>query len=501
MNRTQKFAVNTFWALVYQGVVLIAGFITPKIMLTQYGSELNGLISSITQFIVYFNLLEAGLSASITYSLYKPLTDQNTSKINAIVSAAKHFYTVVGWMFAVLTFGLAIIYPFFIKTSMLSPVLVGILIAVLGASGILDFFSMAKYRTLFVADQKNYMVSLASCASLILTTVIICVCGYFRVNIVVMRTISIFPIVVRSLILFLFAKKRYPYLNFKVAPDNSALSKRWDALFLEVLGVMRNTMPSILLTIFSSLKNISIYQIFNMVMGALSSLFGVFVNALPSSFGNIIAQKEQKTLQKVYQEFEFLYYMSISWAYSVSFVMIMPFIRLYTSNVVDANYDLPLVGFLMVLDGFLYNLKTPQGMLIISAGMYRETRFRTLAQLLIMVILGVVLVPYCGIVGVVLASSFSNLYRDIDLLFFVPRRITQLPVRYTLFRQLQALFCLFVVVASASIFQLPSQSALGWVVSAFLVGIYAAVVILSVGFLFNKKQLYSVWARLKSMKA
>ena len=68
--------------------------------------------------------------------------------------------------------------------------------------------------------------------------------------------------------------------------------------------------------------------------------------------------------------------------------MIMPFIRIYTAGVTDINYNEPLVGFLFVLNGLLYNLKTPQGMLVISAGMYKETRIQTTIQGAIVVILG-----------------------------------------------------------------------------------------------------------------
>ena len=60
-------------------------------MLKYYGSEINGLVSSINQFIVYFNLVEAGLSGAAIYALYKPLAENNHKAINSIVSAARNF--------------------------------------------------------------------------------------------------------------------------------------------------------------------------------------------------------------------------------------------------------------------------------------------------------------------------------------------------------------------------------------------------------------------------
>ena len=133
------------------------------------------------------------------------------------------------------------------------------------------------------------------------------------------------------------------------------------------------------------------------------------------------------------------------------FIMIMPFIRIYTAGVTDINYNEPLVGFLFVLNGLLYNLKTPQGMLVISAGMYKETRIQTTIQGAIVVILGLALTPFIGIYGVLIASILSNLYRDIDLMFFIPKNVTKLPVVNTVKRMLIVIVTTFIICTSFTI--------------------------------------------------
>ena len=42
-------------------------------MILYYGSEINGLIVSVTEFLTYFKMLEAGLAASVNVALYEPL--------------------------------------------------------------------------------------------------------------------------------------------------------------------------------------------------------------------------------------------------------------------------------------------------------------------------------------------------------------------------------------------------------------------------------------------
>jgi hypothetical protein len=164
----------------------------------------------------------------------------------------------------------------------------------------------------------------------------------------------------------------------------------------------------------------------------------------------------------------------------------MPFIRIYTSGVTDINYNVPLIGFMFVLNGLLYNLKTPQGMLVISAGMFRETRVQTTVQGLIAVVLGLALAPFIGIYGVLLASILSNIYRDIDLLFFIPKNITKLPVIQTAKRMLLVGISVVVICTPFIYIEINANGYFEWIFNAILVGIYACVVIVIMSLLFDR---------------
>ena len=73
------FAKNTFWNLVYQLTAVVAGFLVPRAIIGVYGSEVNGLVTSLTQFIGYFALVEAGISGAATFALYMPLAQGDWS--------------------------------------------------------------------------------------------------------------------------------------------------------------------------------------------------------------------------------------------------------------------------------------------------------------------------------------------------------------------------------------------------------------------------------------
>jgi hypothetical protein len=396
-------------------------------MLKYYGSEINGLVTSINQFIVYISLVEAGLSAAAVYALYKPLASNDFGKVNAVVSAAKQFYTKSGYIFISITIGLAAFAPVFLKPGSISPLYVGLLVLILGVNGALEFFTLAKYRVLLTADQKTHVISLATIVYLLVNTGVIVVLGSLKTDIVVLRLVALASIFLRSFILMGYVKLHYKFLNYKAQPDLAALKTRWDAFYLQILGAVQSGAPVIILTVVTAdLKLVSVFVVFNMVIAGISGVLSIFMTGLAASFGEVIAKRETAVLRRAYGEFEFAYYGLIAVSYAVALVLLMPFVRLYTAGVTDAVYDVPLLGALTVANGLLYNLKTPQGMLVQSAGLFKETRVQTTIQCLIALTLGVVLTPFLGIAGVLLGMIASNLYRTIDLNWFVHRHITSL---------------------------------------------------------------------------
>lgn len=498
-TRTKKFMQNSLSTALYQVVVMLVGFVTPRIILQYYGSELNGLVSSINQFISYLALVEAGIAGAAVYALYKPLASEDHDGISSIVSATKNFYNQSGWMFTGLIAIMALVYPFFIKTEELGIVEVMLLVVVLGSKSFLEFFTLAKYRVILTADQRTYVVSNASSVYVLLQMIIIVVLSVLRVNVVIVYTVAIAALLTRSIILMIYVKRNYPYINYKAKPNKEALNQRWDALFLQILGAAQTGAPILIATVFTTLEEVSIYAVYNMVVSGINGVLSIFVNGLSAGFGDLIARKEQKKLQYSYKDFEYAYYILITVVYSVTAIMLLPFVKIYTKGITDAEYVQPLIAVLFALNGLLYNLKTPQGTLIISAGMYRETRYRSLIQALIIIVGGVILAPIWGLVGILIASCLSNLYRVIDLLFFVPKHITKLPVRRSAFRIVFTTVLCVLIYLPFAVFNFSATGIIDWVVKAALVSALALVVTVVANLIFERKQLLYVLVRIKYM--
>lgn len=181
-SRTGAFIKNSASLFFYQGVVLISGFITAgNAQLLRLGNK-HGLVSSVAQFVSYLILVEAGLSATTVYSLYKPLADKDTAAISSVVTAAKKFYYKSGWLFLALISLLAVAYPLFIQIpDKMGYIDILLLVFISGVGGVMHFFTLAKYRALLTADQKTYILGLSSTCYTITNVVIITVLAALRI--------------------------------------------------------------------------------------------------------------------------------------------------------------------------------------------------------------------------------------------------------------------------------------------------------------------------------
>lgn len=496
--RTKLSLYNTISAMLLQVINIIVNLVLPKVLILEYGSATNGLVLFIRQFIAYFSIVEGGLTVAAMYALYKPLADKDNKSINSILSAANKFYNISGFLFSALVLILTFTFPLFKHSEGLSPYVMAALVLIIGASGALDYFAIGKFKVLFTADQKSYVISIINASAIILNSIIIVIFVKLHFNIVLVQLFALTSFFLRSLLYALYAKYKYSYLDFKAPADIKALDKRWDSLILNILGAVTMGTPILVITFICGLKEASVFGIYNIVFAGVLALLSTFNNGLCASFGDLLIRKEIEIFQRAYLQYEYIYYILLGWAYSCAAILTMSFITLFTSKFLDINYIRPEVAALFVLSGLFFNMKTPQGMLVISAGLYKETKYQTLTQALINLVVSVALAPFFGIAGVLIGSVVSNLYRTIDLVFFIPRVLTKLPASITLRRIFRLIFLLAIsVFPVVKYINMNPGSYIAWVGWAIFTAVWCFIVFTLGNIIMEKNTAKLVFIRLK----
>ena len=126
MNSKQKSIWNFISAALSQVITIAFGIILPRLYMVNFGSEGNGLLTSLTQLLVYLNLFEAGVGAATLQALYKPVAQQDWGGISGILSATNRYYKRAGRWYLGALVALSLVYPFFAKSSLPYRVLGGL---------------------------------------------------------------------------------------------------------------------------------------------------------------------------------------------------------------------------------------------------------------------------------------------------------------------------------------------------------------------------------------
>ena len=153
MNKAIK---NLFSSSLPQGVNIISSLILPTLIISVYGSEINGLISTTRVILGYIALVGAGISVAVTQSLYEPVAKKDVPVVKGMLHAADKMFNHYGRIYVIITLLVASIYPFFIK-NMDSYLMVSLLLIVMSIAGASEFFIVGYCRTLLYANQKVYV--------------------------------------------------------------------------------------------------------------------------------------------------------------------------------------------------------------------------------------------------------------------------------------------------------------------------------------------------------
>ena len=90
--RNKKLAWNTLSGFLLQGTTVLCGFILPRAILNRFGSDVNGLLNSIAQFLQMIAFLELGVGAVVQSALYKPLADGDIRGISEVIASGSSFF-------------------------------------------------------------------------------------------------------------------------------------------------------------------------------------------------------------------------------------------------------------------------------------------------------------------------------------------------------------------------------------------------------------------------
>lgn len=484
--RSKKAMYNIVSSLVLQIVILISGFVVPKLIISSFGSDVNGLVSSITQFLAYITLLESGIGPVVKASLYKPIAQKDNKTIKNILRSSEKFFRFIARIFIIYLVGLALLYPLLVKNEF-GYIYTLSLVLIMSISTFFEYYFGITYKLYLQANQKTYVTSIIQIFTYIMNIIIVVVFIKLNLSIQMIKLFSGIIFVLRPLIQNAYIKKKYG-LNLKDADENYKLEKKWDGLAQHIASVIHNNTDVTILTVFSKLSEVSVYSIYSLVTRGIKSIVSAFSEGIDASFGDMIAKEERETLNKNFGTYELFYFTVITIFYACTLLLIVPFIIVYTKGINDANYIRPLFGYLMVISEFIWTVRQPYNNLVKAAGHFKETRKGAWVEAVTNIVLSIILVVKYGIVGVAIGTLVAMLIRTIEFIYhtnkYILKRNIFINIKKIMFIIIETI--IIVLIVKILPFDFKFNSYINWIVYAIIVFIISSIVTITINLMVYK---------------
>lgn len=399
--------LNMLSSLILQICTILSGFIIPRIILTYFGSNVNGLVCSLNQFLSYITIIEGGVTGVITANLYGPLSNNDSDKLNSVVVAAHAFFRKIGIIFIGYSFVLAMFYPFFVGLDFLY---VFFLTIILSMNLLVQYMFSLTLKVLLNADKKVYIVSFTQT----LVTILNIILAYFSViiypSIHLLKLFTGLLFLIQPVVYNYYIKKNYK-IHWHVKPDVALIKERWNGFAINIAYFIHSSTGITILTLFSDLATVSVYSTYILVTNGMNSIINSLCTSLNPVLGLAYARKDMNELNLKLDIYEYIIFFLVSFMYSVAGLLIAPFVMIYTHGIIDANYYQPMFGAIIVLSEAFYLVKSPHLNLAYSANKFKEITIPAFIEAAINICISTILVRQVGLLGIGVGALIAMIYR------------------------------------------------------------------------------------------
>lgn len=491
----QKLYLNTMTSLLFEVCTIVCGLILPRLIISAYGSKINGLVNSIAQFLQIISFLDMGVGAVVQSALYKPLAQHNMNEVSRIISSAQKFFSRIALVLTAYVILMMGIYPFIVRRDF-GVAYSMLLVAAMSISYFAQYYFGVVDRLLLLANQEGYVQYLAQIITLVLNTIacVIIIQLGLPIHIVKLATSLIF--LIRPFALRAYVNSHYR-IKRKMKYTGEPIRQKWNGVTQHISYVVLTSTDNIVLTLFSTLSNVSIYSVYHLVIYGIKQLFLSMTNGIKAIIGNLWARNDVERLEEVFGITEWLMHTATVFVFCCTWRLILPFVSLFTKNVTDAQYIQPAFATVLILAHAIHCLRIPYNMLILASGAYKEAQNMHILTAVINLVVSIATVHYAGLIGVAIGTLVAMIYQTIWMIVFDSRNNIRWPIRRVIKQVIVDIINVLLIVIATSFVSSEAANYIDWIILAVKMGIICFIIVFISSMVFYRKQVLRALKRIR----
>lgn len=411
IERTKNAVRGIITGVILKVYQIIVPFAMRTLIIVLLGVEYLGLNSLFSSILQTLNLVELGVGSAMTYAMYKPIADNDTSTINALIRLYKLYYRVIGSVILILGCFLTPIIPRFIAGDVPKDINIYVLYFINLITTVLSYWLFAYRNSILQAHQRldliNNVTIITDTLKYILQISMLLLFKNYYIYIIIVLFSQVFTNILTAWISYRYFPNYKAEGKLERKTITSINNKIRDLFTAKLGGVIVNSADTIVVSAFMGLTVVAIYQNYYFILTSLIGILTIVFNSCIAGIGNsLIVESKEKNYADL-KRFSFIIAFLIQFCAASLLCLYQPFMELWVGK--ELMLPFPIV-ICFVLYFIVYEFNMLFNTFKDAAGMWHEDRFRPLVTASCNLIMNLLTVKVLGLYGIILSTVVSFVF-------------------------------------------------------------------------------------------
>lgn len=403
-NAVRSIAVGLILRL-YQTVV---PFLMRTAMIHFMGVEYLGLNSLFSSILHILNLAELGVGSVMVYGMYKPIAEDDTSRICALMGLYRRYYRLIGLVIGAAGLVLLPFVPSLISGEVPAELnIYWLYLLNLGAT-VLTYWLFAYRNCLLQAHQRldisSVITIVSSTVQYVLQLVILVYVKDYYLYVIVLLLSTVFNNIFTAVVTLKKFPQYKPAGKLEDAEVRSINGKIRDLFSGKLGSVILQHVDTVVISAFLGLTVLAVYQNYYFIMSSVIMVIELVVSSITAGLGNAFVTETKEKNARDLMKFSFLFLWLTGICCCCFLGLYQPFMELWVGRELMLSFGLVVC---LVAYFYVFTLSRLLSIYKDAGGLWHQDRFRPLVSAGANLVMNLLMVKTLGLYGIVLSTVLS----------------------------------------------------------------------------------------------
>jgi O-antigen/teichoic acid export membrane protein len=413
-NRTENFKRNVFYGMLNRIISILFPFIIRTMIIIYLGEEYLGINSLFTSILQVLNLAELGFSAAIVVFMYKPIAENDTLKVNALLNLYRKMYRIIGITILVTGICVTPFLKYLISGTYPDDINIYVLFLLYLLNTAISYLLFSYKKSILHAHQRMDLTEKVGGSVRLFISIVQIALLYFTKNITVYVITNVICTLLDNIICSFIVNKKFSEYKGEGKLDKETRKEIFQNVRALTIHKVGNTvsisLDTVVISAFLGLTTVAIYGNYYYIISAITVFLTLIYGSITASVGNsIVIESKDKNYQD-FTKFFFLNTWLIGWCAICLLCLLQPFMIIWMGK--PLTFEIHII-ILLVLQFYITLIRKVVLTYKDAAGIWRADKYKPLVGCIANLILNLYLVRMIGIEGVIISTIISYFFIEL----------------------------------------------------------------------------------------